>query len=315
MSDRKPLISVVLPSYNDAQLIEPFYGAIVNCLGGQERYDWELVYVDDGSRDNSVEVLERLAARDSRVTVVVFERNFGQQRALFAGLQRSRGDFAVLLDGDFQYEPRAILDLVDAMTPEHEMASGVRRDRKDDFWTVQASKIGNKLISRHLSSPLKDFGSVKALSRPLIDAVIEQSHTCADVHPTAFAMRPKTIQVEVVHLPRTTGRSGWGFWKRVKLFFDFYILVNTNHFSPMFSTGAALSALAVAFPPAQWLYARLSGAETDLLLGVAIALLLAISGAGLIAWSLAMSLMIKIYKQNTRMPPFRVRQVVSHRKD
>ncbi len=307
------MISVVLPSYNDADLIRPFYDAIRACLENQDRYAWELVYVDDGSRDHSVEVLAALAAEDSRVTAIEFERNFGQQRAMFAGLKHARGDYVVLLDGDFQYEPRAILDLVNAMGPEHEMASGVRLDRKDDALTVYASRIGNWIISRHLSEPLRDFGSVKALSRRLVDAVLEQSHTCSDVHPTAFAMRPRTVQVEVVHLPRTRGSSGWGFWKRVKLFFDFYILVNADHFSPLFTLGAFSCALAAAFVPGHLILAPIFGYAAQPLLSFAVAILLGLFGSGLLAWSITMSLLIKVYRQNTGMAPFRVRRI--HRQE
>ncbi len=312
---KKKLISVVLPSYNHAPIIRPYYEAISTFMQAQDRYDYELVYVDDGSRDNSVDIIREIAAADPHVGMIALARNYGQQRALFAGLERAKGDYVVLLDGDFQYPPDVIVQLVDAMGDKHGLGSGIRQQRADPFFTVLASKFGNWLLRRQLSVQMQDVGSVKAVSRVLADRILAHRHAFSDVHPTAFSLRPSIAEVPVVHLPRPYGSSGWTFWRRTKLFLDFYIIVNEDHFSSVFKGGffaiGLSGVLAAGGILVEWLY----WPELPLLTLLLIAMLALSTGIGLVGWSLSMPLLIRIYKQNTGSPTAFVREEIAAKPD
>ncbi|KGF71697.1 hypothetical protein DO97_16095 [Neosynechococcus sphagnicola sy1] len=236
MSRSQPLISVVIPSYNDEPIIRPFYDAIVQTLGSQLDYGFELIYVDDGSVDPSPHTLSQLAKEDQRVTFIELCRNYGQQRALFAGLSVAKGDYVVTIDGDYQYPPEVILQLVQAMGHQYEMASGIRTHRRDNWCDILASKLGNLIIRKILAVNLQDFGSVKAFSRPLVDRILALRHYFSDVYPIALSLHPTFVEVKVLHKQRPSGRSHWNLWMRLKLYLYFYIGYSDDHFQiPFFS--------------------------------------------------------------------------------
>jgi undecaprenyl-phosphate 4-deoxy-4-formamido-L-arabinose transferase len=315
---KKPLVSVVIPSYNDREIILPYYETIVAYLDKQNEYDFELVYVDDGSSDGSQETLKALAKQDSRVTYVELFRNYGQQRALFAGLSQSRGDYAVTLDGDYQYEPDVILQLLRAMGDEYDLASGIRRRRRDSIVDVISSRIGNAIITNILKIPLQDFGSVKAFSRRLVDRVLEMRHYYSDVHPTALSLRPKIIEIEVDHRERLLGKSHWNIWMRLRLYVDLHIAHKDDQFQKPFQWGAVTVILGVAGGAALMLYkALLSHQMTFVEIGFS-AFAVIVFGFALMAWSLTMSFLTKIYKQNVFQEPYVISAVygaddVTHR--
>ena len=143
----KPIISVVIPSYNDCSIIRPYYEAITSYLEQQQDYDYELIYVDDGSSDGSQRTLTEIANSDDKVIYIELMRNYGQQRALFAGLSESNGDFVVTLDGDFQYDPEVITQLANALGNTYELASGIRKGRQDKKLDMMVSRLGNAAIA------------------------------------------------------------------------------------------------------------------------------------------------------------------------
>jgi len=303
------LISVVIPSYNDREIIRPFHTAIIDTLQGQSDFAFELIYIDDGSSDGSPEVLRELAAADERVVFVEFFRNVGQQKALFAGLMQARGDIVVCIDGDYQYEPTAILDLARALGDDYDMASGVRVGRVESASTRLASYIGNRLINSVMGSDLKDFGSIKAFSRALVDRITLQMEAFGDVYSAALYLRPSTTQVELEHRQRFAGVSHWNFWKRLKLYLDLYAAYGDDSFLGPFKFGVFLCGvsvflfISVAMMKWVWFYQA-----TYIQIG-AISFTIFFSGLVVSGWSLLMSIMVKIFRQNTMRVPFAVRHV------
>lgn len=124
------MISVVVPIYNEEELIVRFHEAISNALDGIAE-DWEVVYVNDGSRDSSLEILKNLQAEDPHVVVVELSRNWGHMGAIAAGLQTSRGDATIIMDGDFQDPPHVLPELVEAWRAGAEVVVAVRRSRQE----------------------------------------------------------------------------------------------------------------------------------------------------------------------------------------
>src|SRR6267143_6906088 len=166
-----PDVSVIVLVYNEVDSVEPLHRelmGVMEALGPT----FEVLYIDDGSRDGSTERLGQLASRDARVRVVSFRRNFGQTAAVQAGIDNSRGDILVFLDGDMQNDPHDIPHLLAKIDEGYDVVSGWRRNRHDAATRVLPSQIANWLIGRVTGVRLSDFGcTLKAYRREVIEDV------------------------------------------------------------------------------------------------------------------------------------------------
>ena len=307
---KRPLISIVMPSYNDEPIILPYYEAIKKTLGDQKTFDYELVYVDDGSTDGSQNTLERLANEDPRVCFIELYRNFGQQRALFAGMSHAVGDYVITLDGDYQYPPQVIIQLAEALRKGPELVSGIRKGRRDPLFSRIASGIGNHIIRSILKVNLQDFGSVKAFRRDLVDRILAMRHYFSDVYPAALSLRPKLAEIEVEHLGRSLGRSHWDIWMRIKLYLDIYVSYSDDQFTGIFRAGILLIVAGIIGSAVMVLWKLLLGHQASLLQIVTGGYLISFTGGALIGWTLLMTFVTRIYKQNVLNEPFAIRRIL-----
>jgi len=161
-------ISVVVPIYNELENIPLLYQQLAAVLPSLNR-PWEIVFVDDGSTDGSSDRLKQIAARESRVKVVHFRRNYGQTAAMQAGIQHSIGETIVTLDGDLQNDPLDIPMLVQKLDEGYDLVHGWRKQRQDTLLTRRLpSQIANWLISRVTRFPIHDLGcTLKAIRREI----------------------------------------------------------------------------------------------------------------------------------------------------
>lgn len=307
------LISVVIPSYNDREIVRPFHKAIIDVLEGQSKYSFELIYVDDGSADGSQEVLRELAQTDERIVFIELFCNFGQQKALLAGLMHARGDIVVCIDGDYQYDPDAIIELAEALGDTYEMASGIRVGRVENFSTRFSSYVGNHMINYVMGSNLKDFGATKAFSRSLVDRLISRTHGFGEVYSTALFLRPRTVQLELKHRARLTGKSNWSFWNRLKLYLDLYAAFGDDSFLWPFKFGVFLCGSAVLLFAGVSLIKWIWFYEATYIQIGAISFSVFFAGIIVSGWSLLMSVVVKIFRQNTIRAPFIIRDIFDQR--
>ena len=164
-------LSLVIPLYNEVDSVPPLYERIRDALSGKfERY--EVVFVDDGSSDETLSRLRSLVEVDHRIRVVELAKNFGQTAAMQAGIDYSRGRVVVTLDGDLQNDPHDIPALVEKLDSGHDVVIGWRRNRRDPLLSRKLpSKIANAIIAKSLGVPIHDTGcSLKAFRRELIQA-------------------------------------------------------------------------------------------------------------------------------------------------
>jgi glycosyltransferase involved in cell wall biosynthesis len=314
LPDRKEKITVVLPSYNDREIILPFFEAIQATLLACEDFEFEMIYVDDGSRDCSQEVLTDLALKHDGVVYVELFTNFGQQRALFEGLRRSTGDYVVTLDGDYQYEPIVILQLVRALRDgNYDLASGIRSARKDTISEKLTSKIGNYLIRNVIGLNLKDFGSVKAFSRSLVDAVIGTEHYYSNVYPVAVSLTSNIFEVPVEHKERPIGRSHWNLWDRVKLYLDLFLTHGNNQFDPLLQFGLCVSGLGFFSGGMMVSWKLFLGHESTYAVLMVISFMITLMGISIFMCGLILTLLLKVYNQNTFAAPAHVRHFIEKR--
>ena len=163
-------ISVVVPIYNEIDNIARMYAELTAAMEGLG-LPYELVLVDDGSRDGSTQALRDLAARDGRVHVVVFRRNYGQTAAMQAGVDHSRMQVVVTIDGDLQNDPADIAQMIARLEDGYDLVHGWRRDRKDALVSRKIpSRIANWLIARVTRFPINDLGcTLKAIRREILE--------------------------------------------------------------------------------------------------------------------------------------------------
>src|SRR5579864_7740008 len=215
-----PRLSVIVLVYNEVDSIVPLHEELMGVLEALGT-SFEVVYIDDGSRDGSSEKLGELAVRDGRVRVVSFRRNFGQTAAVQAGIDNSRGDILVFMDGDMQTDPHDIPRLLEKIDEGYDVASGWRKDRHDDASRVMPSKIANWIISRVTGVPLNDFGcTLKAYHRDVIQDVklYGEMHRFIPVYASWVGAR--ITELPVNHRRRTFGRSKYSLSRTSRVLLD-----------------------------------------------------------------------------------------------
>src|ERR671930_734803 len=198
-----PDLSVVVTVFDEEASIDELYRRTAAALDALGR-PYEIVFVDDGSRDGTFARIERLHERDPRVRAVKFKRNFGQHPAMHAGLARARGDLVVTMDGDLQNAPEDIPRLVAAVEAGSDVASGRRAARRDSWGRTLPSRLINGMLRRFTSVDISDFGCAfnayrREAIEPVLDAIGKQKFTKALVLSTGASV----VEVDVGHAQRT----------------------------------------------------------------------------------------------------------------
>jgi undecaprenyl-phosphate 4-deoxy-4-formamido-L-arabinose transferase len=244
-----PDVSVVVTLFDEERMLEELYRRTTSALEDLGR-PYEIVFVDDGSRDGTFALLERIHGRDGRVRAVRFKRNFGQHPAMHAGLARARGDVVVTMDGDLQNAPEDIPRLVATVDAGSDVASGRRTARRDSWGRTLPSRLINAMLRRFTGVAISDFGCAfnayrRSAFEPMLPAIGRQGFTKALVLSSGASV----VEVDVAHAPRH-GRSAY---------------------SPLRLTRLALHVLAGFWPqPIQWIGVALGVVCTLLALALGI---------------------------------------------
>jgi len=216
-----PYISVFLPVLNEEPNLEPLHKKLDAALAELGR-SAEIIYVDDGSTDGSLDVLRRLARMDARVRVVALRRNYGQTAAMAAGIHAARGEVLIPMDADLQNDPADIGRLLQKLDEGYDVVSGWRKNRQDRLITRKIpSMFANRIISWIGGVPLHDYGcSLKAYRREsLVDVnLYGEMHRFIPIYASWAGARVAEIPVE--HHARTMGKSKYGLSRTVKVVFD-----------------------------------------------------------------------------------------------
>lgn len=215
----KKLLSIVVPCYNEDLAVPKFYEAVILiCEKMAKRWEveFELVFVDDGSRDRTLEVIEELHKKDARVKFVSFSRNFGKEAALLAGLEYARGDFVATMDVDLQDPPALLPEMYEAVeSGEYDSAGARRVSRKGEppirsFFARIYYFLINKLSKVEMIDGVRDF---RLMSRKMVDAVISMPEYNRYSKGIFSFVGFKTKWVEFEHVDRVAGETHWSFWK------------------------------------------------------------------------------------------------------
>lgn len=217
--------SVVVPFYNEAEAVDELYSRLTRTMGGTGLY-YELIFIDDGSTDSTLEQLKTIATGDSKVVVVELRRNFGQTPALAAGFDAARGQIIISMDGDLQHAPEEIPNFLEKIDAGYDVVSGWRKRRVDNLIIRKIpSKTANWLASKVSGVDIHDFGTTfKAYRRE----VIEELNLYGEMHRFIPALLSrsgvKIVEIPIKNIIRPKGASSYGISRTFRVVFDLITL-------------------------------------------------------------------------------------------
>lgn len=218
--DKKPEISIVVPVYNEESLLEELISRLKSVCDGLNR-SYEILVIDDGSRDGSFEKLKTIRKTDNKLRLVRLTRNFGQQAAVLAGFRMSHGEIIVQLDSDLQNPPEEIPKLLNAMTEDIDLVTTVHKKRQDGLLRVMGSnflrRFGQMLFGETVKLNLSSFRAIRR-------SVVKKIETCRDrsryMAVLMSWMGLPSVEVEVQHHARKKGKTKYSFLTLIKLSWD-----------------------------------------------------------------------------------------------
>jgi glycosyltransferase involved in cell wall biosynthesis len=227
-----PKLSVIVPFYNEEDSIDPLHRAIVDAVD-RLHIPYEMVFVDDGSKDATLRRAEALAARDSRVRVVAFRRNYGQTAAMAAGIEMASGEILVTMDGDLQNDPADIEHFLAKIAEGYDIVVGWRHKRQDKLITRKIpSQIANRLISKVTGVRINDNGcSLKAFRASLIKKIPLYSEMHRFIPAMAWIAGPRIAEIKVRHHARQFGQSKYGLSRAYKVLLDLMVIKTIASFT------------------------------------------------------------------------------------
>ena len=314
MNRQGPEVSIVVPLLNEQDNINPLHEQITEALA--ENYDYEIIYIDDGSSDNSLDLLTKIQKFDPRVRVICFRKNFGQTAALSAGFSHARGEIIVALDADLQNDPADIPKIISKLNEGFDVVSGWRRKRHDKALTRRLpSKIANWLISTITGVKLHDYGcTLKAYRKE----VLVQTKLYGEMHRFIPALASwngaKIAEVVVNHRPRTAGTAKYGLARTWKVLLDLITVNFLGSFStkPIYVFGglgllSALSSIIFGFIV---IYQKVSSgvdmSGNPLLIVTAVSIIATIQ---FILMGLLAELLVRTYHESQNRPTYVIREI------
>jgi glycosyltransferase involved in cell wall biosynthesis len=304
----RPLVSVVVPVYNGADLVAACHAALSPVLD-QMTGGAEVIYVDDGSSDATVDILRATQLADSRVRVVELAANFGQHAAFTAGFDQARGRYLVTLDVDLQCDPADIPRLIEPLTRGYDLVSGIRLNRQDPPARQLFSRLTTALVTRLAGVPLGDIGCpLNAFTDDVARSLAAFGELRRFLKPLAVRVARKVTEVEVQHRPRHALRrsSSYSATGLVRLFMDFFINALGDVFAWVFLVACGLAALLLLVALGATAGAAMAGVSPAVPL---IAGALSVTAALVALLSLAGDYVQRIYRQSSGRPFYLVRRV------
>ncbi|HEV8525633.1 MAG TPA: glycosyltransferase family 2 protein [Terriglobales bacterium] len=314
-----PKYSIVVPFHNEEENVTTLYDRLKAVMEGVGE-PFEMVFVDDGSRDATFRLLQEIAAVDSRVVVVKLRRNFGQTSALAAGFDQARGEYVIAMDGDLQHDPDDIPKFVQRIEQGYDIVSGWRKERIDNLWLRRIpSRVANWLMGKLSGVPIHDFGTTfKAYRRELI----HQVPLYGELHrfiPALASWHGATIcEVPIRNTVRERGNSHYGLSRTFRVFFDLitirfllrYLSRPLHFFGSVGMVGVVFGgaiALWLMGKKLLWPHIDMIQAHGPLIIFAAVLIL---AGVQLLALGLLGEMQVRHYHEPARRAPYAVERIL-----
>jgi glycosyltransferase involved in cell wall biosynthesis len=311
-----PALSVILPVYNEAKGIDQLFSTIEKALNS---YDYEVIAVNDGSKDSSWEEMKKYAAKSTRIKLINLKRNFGQTAAINAGIQAATGDTFVLLDSDLENDPNDIPKLLAKMDEGFDVVSGWRQNRwKGQFLTRKVPSLAaNGLISKISGVKLHDYGcTLKAYKRDVIKDVRLYGQMHRFIPVFCKWQGGKVTEIPVNYQPRLYGQSNYGLFRIYKVMLDLILIKFLDKFMhrPIHFFGGAgiLSFLVMLLSAGTAIYFKLTK-QKDLIQTPlpTIAAMFFIVGILMILMGILAEMLMRTYYESQSKFPFTIKEKVN----
>ena len=309
-------VSIVVPVFNEAENIRPLYDSVKAAMA-DTGYAWEVVFIDDGSRDGTYKALEELHSEGGCVHIVRLRRNFGQTAAMAAGIDHAHGEIIVTLDGDLQNDPRDIPLLISKMADGYDLVSGWRINREDSFSRCLVSRVANWLISLTTGVYLHDYGcTLKALRRDLAKQLKLYGEMHRFIPALAANIGATILEVPVRHHPRKFGKSKYGFSRIIRVILDLmtvkflsgYLTRPGHVFGSLGIVAVSIGTVITAVLGVQRLLGTTGLSDRPLLF---LGILLIIVGTQFITMGLLGEMLSRVYHEGQDKPVYVIRDVLT----
>jgi glycosyltransferase involved in cell wall biosynthesis len=315
--------SIVVPFYNEQENIPPLYMKLTEVMDGVGE-PYELVFVDDGSHDDTFKVLSEIYEHDRRVNLVRLRRNFGQTPALKAGFDFARGEIIISMDGDLQHDPEEIPRFLEKIEEGYDLVSGWRHHRRDHWLMRQVpSRTANWMMAKLSGIDLHDFGTTfKAYRREIIQEIQLYGELHRFIPALASSTGARIVEVPIENLQRKNGKSNYGIGRTIRVFLDLIIVKflldystrPLQFFGLLGLGGTGLGSLLGCYLLYEKFYLnRPIMTEHGPLMLLAVALF--ISGAQFVSMGLLGEIIARTYYESQNKPIYALREVKSHRKE
>jgi undecaprenyl-phosphate 4-deoxy-4-formamido-L-arabinose transferase len=302
-------ISVVIPVYNEEKGLDMLLTRLVPVMDGMQR-DYEIVLVDDGSSDNSLEILKQHASR--KIRVIELTRNYGQHAAVFAGFESCTGQIVITMDADLQNPPEEIPRLVTTMEEGNfEVVGTVRQARKDSIFRKLPSRIVNGWARKITGVKLSDWGCMlRAYRREVVDLMVKSQEHSTFIPALAMTFAKNVAEIEVAHEERFAGESKYSIAKLVSLQFDLVTSFSDFPLKLLLYTGIILAiagtSLGILLAVARFYFGADWAAQGVFTL---FAVLFFFIGAQFLAFGIMGEYVGRIYREVKKRPPYSIRRV------
>ncbi|UTR05673.1 glycosyltransferase family 2 protein [Alkalihalobacillus sp. LMS6] len=243
----KPLLSIIVPSFNEEQNVEPFYFALKKVLD-QSHYRYEVIYIDDGSSDSTLPLLQRLSTWHPQVNYISFTRNFGKEAAILAGFQHAKGDCVIVIDADLQHPVELIHELLDGYEEGYDQVIACRNRKGDNVVKTALSKLYYKMINKVVDVRLEDgAGDFRLLSRRAVDAllILSEGNRFSKGLFSWIGFDQKVVHYE--NVSRQNGDSKWSLPKLINYGIDGIISFNLKPLRICFYMGGTILLAALVY--------------------------------------------------------------------
>lgn len=208
-------VDLIVPCFNESQVIGMFYDETSKVINNISDYSFNFIFVDDGSKDNTADILKSFAKKDDKVKYISFSRNFGKESAMYAGLKNSKGDYVLILDADLQHPPKLIPQMLKAMEEGYDCCAANRATRDGDppmrtFFTRKFYHLVNKISEVDMPDGAGDF---RMMNRAMVNAVIAMSEVQRFSKGIFSWVGFKTKWINFENVERAAGETKWNFWK------------------------------------------------------------------------------------------------------
>lgn len=313
-------LSIVIPVYNEEDNVEPLIREIQTALEPLGK-QYEIILVDDGSRDDTFGVLARIHRQEPRLRVIRLKRNFGQTAALSAGLAHADGDAVVMMDGDAQNDPADIPALLGELERGSDLVCGWRFSRKDAFLSRRLpSMIANKLISWTTQVKLHDYGcTLKAMTKGVAKSLKLYGEMHRFIPAIAYERGARVTELKVNHRPRLRGTSKYGITRTLRVILDLltvkFLISYSTRPSHIFglvgiASGGLGFLIAIYLTSEKFLYGRDIGGRPLLLLAV----LLIFIGFQFVTMGLLGEMLSRTYHESQDKPVFVIGEILGGRR-